>query len=113
MARKIRKSIRGKGKTVSRRRNRTVRRRRRKIRGGEGETINNVYFNAYSDGDDLYGLTQGETYDFYLNNPEKKTVIVSDHSDKEYGYFVTPLGFKEGKYIITKFDGNYLSANKN
>ena len=111
MARKIRKSIRGKGKSVSRRRNRTVR-RRRKIRGGEGETINNVYFNAYNDDGNSYSLTVGIVYDFNLNRPKLEKVIVSDHSDNEYGSFLTPNGFIEGKYKITEFSNNFFSAIK-
>lgn len=109
MARKIRKSIRGKIKT-GRRRNRTVR-RRRKIVGGDI----NAMFDAYSDGDELYTL-ELKKYDFYFKRPEKKYVLVVDDANKdeptEYGKFLKPYGFEEGTYKITNINGRNITAIK-
>ena len=107
MARKIRKSIRGKGKT-GRRRNRTVR-RRRKIVGGDI----NAAFNAYSDGTEFYTL-ELKNYDFYIKRPEKTHVLVVDTADesKEYGDFRKPNGFEEGIYKITNIYGRNITATK-
>ena len=96
MARKIRKSIRGKGKTINRRRNRTI--RRRKIRGGVGEQITGYFYptasNEYNDEiyvDDKYELTAATSQIEHLGQ-----FVVNG-----YGMFSR---FPKGNYLITSVE---------
>ena len=114
MARKIRKSIRGKGKTVSRRRNRTVR-RHPKIRGGNSFTINASAFknkgnNFYKDNHQIrINFSNSKNGIYYYDVYGYST---DENGDEDYHIISDTFGTENqitiGEYYVKKDDDDAI-----